>query len=121
MPSITNTILNTPACHIISGDDSSCLQVQYERIHTAFACLVLGFLFISGLAIHVDLEDSKERFLLENNPVATARLGPLAATDLDGDGQYYVEVSNGTDEEDGDNNNAPDANGVTTMMQQETV
>ncbi|CAB9522299.1 expressed unknown protein [Seminavis robusta] len=67
MPSATNNILNTPACEILSGDGSSCLQVTYERVPTTFAILILGWGLVGGLSILVSMEDSKERMMERHN------------------------------------------------------
>ena len=90
MPSATSTILDKPACRELSGDGTSCLQVDFLRVPSAFACLVTGFLLVGGLAIHVSMEDQNERFLLENS-----RFGRAAPSD----DQYYVEVASGDADE----------------------
>jgi Paraquat-inducible protein A len=84
MPSVTNTILNTRACEILSGDGTSCLVVSYERVHIAFACLVLGWILVGGLSLHVSMEDNKERHMeLNNGQVRTsaATYRPLPVSD----------------------------------------
>lgn len=45
MPSITNTIVNNPACGSIS-DDGSCLQVEFNILPVNFAAIVVGGLFL---------------------------------------------------------------------------
>ena len=129
MPSATSTILSNKACRQLSDEGtSSCLQVHFFRVPSAFACLVTGFLLVGGLAIHVSLEDQHERMLLENHEGRIAAAAPNNA--VNADGQYYVEVASGGDDGNDEDGAAEDprrragANehgGVATMIEQENV
>ncbi|CAB9512185.1 expressed unknown protein [Seminavis robusta] len=121
MPSATNTILNTPACEILSGDGSSCLQVSYERVSTTFAFLILGWCLVGGLSIHVSMEDSKERMMERHNGQVDSLEAYRPLPYFDG-GLPPTEIHAGNSRPlaFGDDNNS-NTNGGASMMEEQLV
>jgi hypothetical protein len=85
MPSITDTILNTPFCkHVSQGDDhGSCLQVAFARTHIFYAVIV-GFVFLVTMTEYQQYVVKQERSAAGGVPYVVLNNNSPSGQDNDG-------------------------------------
>jgi hypothetical protein len=94
MPSITNTIIDNPACGQIS-DDGSCLQVEFNILQNNFSLITIGGILLLSTAWVAVSKGAKEDIL--DTPIVSDASGP---------NQEYQRIAPHAAPRDDDDNNA---------------